>query len=67
MSKTSVPDTKQIQYDRQLRLWGDHGQKALESGRVCLIGANALGTEILKDLVLPGLGSFTIIDHHLVR
>ncbi|CAF3392905.1 unnamed protein product [Rotaria socialis] len=66
MSKSSIPGTKQIQYDRQLRLWGDHGQKALESGRVCLIGANALGTEILKSLVLPGLGSFTIIDHQLV-
>lgn len=66
MSKPSVPGTKQIQYDRQLRLWGDHGQKALESSRVCLIGANALGTEILKSLVLPGLGSFTIIDHQLI-
>lgn len=66
MSQSSGPDTKQIQYDRQLRLWGDHGQKALESGRVCLIGANGLGTEILKALVLPGLGSFTIIDHQLV-
>ncbi|CAF0807938.1 unnamed protein product [Adineta steineri] len=66
MSKTTGPDTKQIQYDRQLRLWGDHGQKSLEVGRVCLIGANALGTEILKALVLPGLGSFTIIDHQLV-
>ncbi|CAF0727955.1 unnamed protein product [Rotaria sp. Silwood1] len=66
MSKVSGPDTKQIQYDRQLRLWGDHGQKALESGRVCLIGANALGTETLKALVLPGLGSFIIIDHQLV-
>ncbi|CAF0867898.1 unnamed protein product [Rotaria sordida] len=66
MNKSSTPGIKQIQYDRQLRLWGDHGQKALESGRVCLIGANALGTEILKALVLPGLGSFTIIDHELV-
>jgi len=66
MSTVSGPDSKQIQYDRQLRLWGDHGQKALESGNVCLIGANGLGTEILKALVLPGLGSFTIIDHQLV-
>ena len=67
MSKTStIPDRKQIQYDRQLRLWGDHGQKSLENGRVCLIGADALGTEILKSLVLPGLGSFTIIDDKFV-
>jgi amyloid beta precursor protein binding protein 1 len=66
MSKSSVPDAKKIQYDRQLRLWGDHRQKSLETSRVCLIGANVLGTEILKALVLPGLGSFTIIDHQLV-
>ncbi|XP_046411333.1 NEDD8-activating enzyme E1 regulatory subunit isoform X1 [Neodiprion fabricii] len=49
-------------YDRQLRLWGDHGQAALEGAHVCLINATGLGTEILKSLVLPGIGAFTIID-----
>lgn len=44
------------------RLWGDKGQYRIENSCVCLINANALGTEILKNLVLPGLGSFTIID-----
>ncbi len=29
---------------------------------MCLINATATGTEILKSLVLPGLGSFTILD-----
>ncbi|XP_051030379.1 NEDD8-activating enzyme E1 regulatory subunit-like [Phodopus roborovskii] len=53
---------KEQKYDRQLRLWGDHGQEALESAHVCLINATATGTEILKNLVLPGIGSFTIID-----
>lgn len=53
---------KSKKYDRQLRLWGDHGQAALESARICLINATGLGTEILKSLVLPGVGSFTIID-----
>jgi amyloid beta precursor protein binding protein 1 len=51
-----------FRYDRQLRLWGDHGQVALEKARVCMIGATATATEILKSLVLPGVGSFTIID-----
>lgn len=37
-----------------VRLWGDHGQEALESAHVCLINASATGTEILKNLVLPG-------------
>lgn len=36
------------------RLWGDHGQESLENAHVCLINATATGTEILKNLVLPG-------------
>ncbi|XP_040185601.1 NEDD8-activating enzyme E1 regulatory subunit isoform X2 [Rana temporaria] len=58
---------KEQKYDRQLRLWGDHGQEALESAHVCLINATATGTEILKNLVLPGIGSFTIVDGNVVR
>ncbi|XP_069758129.1 NEDD8-activating enzyme E1 regulatory subunit isoform X3 [Narcine bancroftii] len=54
--------SKEEKYDRQLRLWGDHGQEALEAAHVCLINASATGTEILKNLVLPGIGSFTIVD-----
>ncbi|CAH8864735.1 unnamed protein product [Trichobilharzia szidati] len=54
---------KDRRYDRQLRLWGDHGQYALERAKVCLLRAGALGAEILKNLVLPGVGSFTIIDN----
>ncbi|KAG7315001.1 hypothetical protein KOW79_021089 [Hemibagrus wyckioides] len=57
---------KEQRYDRQLRLWGDHGQDALESAHVCLINATATGTEILKNLVLPGIGAFTIVDGHKV-
>ncbi|XP_018322780.1 NEDD8-activating enzyme E1 regulatory subunit [Agrilus planipennis] len=53
---------KHRKYDRQLRLWGDHGQKLLENAKVCLINATALGTETLKSLVLPGIGAFTIVD-----
>lgn len=53
---------KAKRYDRQLRLWGDHGQTALERANVCLINASATGTEILKSLVLPGMGNFTILD-----
>ncbi|KAK7114181.1 NEDD8-activating enzyme E1 regulatory subunit-like isoform X2 [Littorina saxatilis] len=58
---------KNNKYDRQLRLWGDHGQSALEAARVCLINATATGTEILKNVILPGIGSFTIVDGHKVR
>ncbi|XP_070500882.1 nedd8-activating enzyme E1 regulatory subunit [Chironomus tepperi] len=63
---SSPESDKSRKYDRQIRLWGDHGQSLLENSQICLINANALGTEILKGLVLPGIGSFTIIDHNLV-
>nr|CAI5842278.1 unnamed protein product [Callosobruchus analis] len=60
--KSPEQNDKSKKYDRQLRLWGDHGQKLLENSKVCLINATALGTEVLKSLVLPGIGSFTIVD-----
>ncbi|CAD5119102.1 DgyrCDS7747 [Dimorphilus gyrociliatus] len=62
----SKPVDKSNKYDRQLRLWGDQGQSKLEKARICLINATATGTEILKNLILPGIGSFTIVDGHKV-
>ena len=41
-------------YDRQLRLWHAHGQIAVENSKICLINADATGTETLKNLILPG-------------
>jgi amyloid beta precursor protein binding protein 1 len=49
-------------YDRQLRLWGSSGQRALGSTMVVLLGSSACGTETLKNLVLPGVGSFLVVD-----
>ena len=49
-------------YDRQLRLWGPSGQEALSSTLVVLVGSSACGTESLKNLVLPGVGAFLIVD-----
>ncbi|KAF6771375.1 hypothetical protein AHF37_08016 [Paragonimus kellicotti] len=57
---------REQRYDRQLRLWGDHGQFAIENAKVCLIRSGAVGAEILKNLVLPGIGSFTIVDNSIV-
>lgn len=54
-------------YDRQLRLWGTNGQKALSESCIVLINATACGTETLKNLVLPGIGRFHIIDDAMVK
>ena len=58
------PSTKDRKYDRQLRLWAAHGQQALEEAHVLLVnaGSGVVGIETLKNLVLPGLGKFTVLD-----
>ncbi|TFK68056.1 hypothetical protein BDN72DRAFT_888691 [Pluteus cervinus] len=56
------PDQKTRKYDRQLRLWAASGQSALENARILAISATATSTSILKNLVLPGIGHFTILD-----
>ncbi|KAL5209815.1 hypothetical protein ABZP36_005438 [Zizania latifolia] len=53
------PKTK---YDRQLRIWGDQGQAALENASICLLTCGPTGTEALKNLVLGGIGSVTVVD-----
>lgn len=43
-------------------LWAATGQSALENARILVISASATSTSILKNLVLPGIGHFTILD-----
>eukprot|EP00727_Mastigamoeba_balamuthi_P009554 m51a1_g5220 putative amyloid beta precursor protein-binding protein 1 (816) ;mRNA; r:265935-269221 len=54
-------------YDRQIRLWGEEAQQRLEQASVCLVNGSATGTEILKNLVLPGIKSFAVVDAAPVR
>ncbi|KAK1069078.1 hypothetical protein LTR74_005120 [Friedmanniomyces endolithicus] len=63
-----IPKAKEKKYDRQLRLWGIGGQIALEETHILLIntGSGVTGVEMLKNLVLPGVGQFTILDSAVV-
>ncbi|KAE8356338.1 hypothetical protein BDV28DRAFT_110061 [Aspergillus coremiiformis] len=73
-SAQTGPSSKERKYDRQLRLWAASGQKALEESRVLLVNSDGpwgkqstgvsgvVGVETLKNLVLPGIGGFTIVD-----
>ena len=61
MEHQGLPD-KNKKYDRQLRIWGAHGQQALESTKICLLNCSPTGSETLKNLVLGGIASFTIVD-----
>ncbi|EER17702.1 NEDD8-activating enzyme E1 regulatory subunit, putative [Perkinsus marinus ATCC 50983] len=49
-------------YDRQIRLWGGHGQRALMDSKILALGSTSVVSETLKNLVLPGVGNFTVVD-----
>jgi adenylyltransferase/sulfurtransferase len=51
----------QTRYDRQARISG-WDQGALARAKVLVVGAGALGNELLKNLALLGVGSLLIVD-----
>ena len=54
-------------YDRQVRLWGDEGQRNLRNAHVLALGSSAVFSESVKNLVLPGVRRVTIVDDALVE
>uniref|UniRef100_A0A2N9I683 NEDD8-activating enzyme E1 regulatory subunit n=1 Tax=Fagus sylvatica TaxID=28930 RepID=A0A2N9I683_FAGSY len=48
-------------------IWGDQGQAALEKASICLLNCGPTGSETLKNLVLGGVGSITVIDDSKVE
>lgn len=67
MTEGSQNIDKSKRYDRQLRIWGAHGQQRLESCKVCLLNCGPTGSETLKNLVLGGIASFTVVDGSKVQ
>jgi amyloid beta precursor protein binding protein 1 len=59
---TATTSDKEQKYDRQLRLWGAQGQALLEGARVLLLTGDGAGSETLKNVVLPAIGSFAVLD-----
>ncbi|WKY02193.1 hypothetical protein Q1695_015869 [Nippostrongylus brasiliensis] len=62
----SNPVMDEVRYDRQLRLWGEEGQSSIARTSICVLGSSALGTEIVKSLVLAGIHSVCIVDSAFV-
>jgi amyloid beta precursor protein binding protein 1 len=52
--------------DRSIRLWGPNGQMLMEKSNALVLGASATACETLKNLILPGLGHYTIVDERNV-
>jgi molybdopterin/thiamine biosynthesis adenylyltransferase len=49
-------------FDRQVRVFGSHGQKMLQSLHVGIIGLGGTGSVVAQQLAHLGLGHFTLID-----
>lgn len=61
-----APTDTSKKYDRQIRIWGVHGQARLQAARACVLGAGPTAAETLKNLVLGGIASFTVVDAEVV-
>lgn len=53
-------------YDRQVRLWASGGQRRLVDASVALVGGSVVGSEVLKNVVLPGVGRVVVVDRAVV-
>lgn len=53
-------------YDRQIRLWGVKAQQQIRSADIFLVGLDGLATEVVKNLVLTGINSITMMDEEPV-
>ena len=60
MAEAATIDVKR--YDRQIRLWGLDTQRGLLGARILLLEFTGTGNEILKNLVLAGVGHVCIQD-----
>ncbi|KAF2070716.1 hypothetical protein CYY_007970 [Polysphondylium violaceum] len=61
-----LTDYEAALYDRGIRLWGVDAQNRLRQAKVLFIGINSLMSEIIKNTVLAGIDSITLIDNHIV-
>ncbi|RLE55110.1 MAG: hypothetical protein DRJ40_09150 [Thermoprotei archaeon] len=71
LEQKNIRDSVRIVVDylwaRQLILWGTENQKKLRRAKVLIVGAGALGNELVKNLAQLGIGSITIVDFDTVE
>ncbi len=63
LERGSIDDDK---YDRQKRILG-WDQHKIASAKIMIIGAGATGNEVVKNLVLTGIGTIILIDYDIIN
>src|SRR6266568_7826983 len=59
--------TKNNRFERQIRLFGKDGQDKLARLRACIVGVGGLGSHLVQQFALLGLGRITVIDPDIVE
>lgn len=54
-------------YDRQIRLWGLEAQVNLRNSKILVINLTGVGVEIVKNLMLGGAGTITLMDKSVLK
>ncbi|SNX82464.1 related to AOS1 - Smt3p activating protein [Melanopsichium pennsylvanicum] len=65
-NSNAVTEDEAALYDRQIRLWGLEAQNRLRTSHILIVGWNGVATEIIKNTVLSGIGSITILDPSVI-
>ena len=65
MSK-EITENKDNRNSRQIILWGTHGQESVNNARLVMLGSDCCASEVLKNLILHGIGHTLIIDDAVV-
>ena len=61
-SVTGVTEDEAALYDRQIRLWGLEAQNHMRQAHVAVVSFTGVAEEIVKNIVLAGIGALTIVD-----
>lgn len=62
-----LTENELTRYERQIRIFGEDGQKRLKNAKVFIAGAGGLGSSISTYLTVAGIGRISIVDHDTVE
>mgnify|MGYP002743801987 CR=1 FL=1 len=66
-SATGVTEDEAALYDRQIRLWGLEAQNHMRRAHVVVVSFTGVAEEVVKNIVLAGIGALTIVDAQIIE
>jgi len=64
--ETAITEDEAALYDRQIRLWGFDAQTRMRNASVLVLSLRGTACEVIKNIVLAGIGTLRIADDELV-